>query len=57
MLEVGPVDGYPVVPCDEMLAYMHEHSEQFQSALAMLDRIYDDLDPGVIYRESKQRGS
>jgi len=36
---------------------MREHYAQFQSALSMLDRIYDDLDLDVAYRESEQSGS
>jgi hypothetical protein len=53
-LEIDHVDGYPVVPRDETVAYMCEHYAQFQSALAMLDRMYDDLDLDVAYRESEQ---
>jgi DNA-binding Lrp family transcriptional regulator len=53
-LEVDHVDGYPVVPRDETVAYMREHSAQFQSALSMLDRMYDDLDLDVADRESEQ---
>jgi hypothetical protein len=30
---------------------MREHYTQFQSALSMLDRIYEGLDPGVDYEE------
>lgn len=33
---------------------MREHYAQFQSALAMLDRMYDDLDLGVTYRETER---
>ena len=33
---------------------MHENYAQFQSALAMLDRMYEDLDLGVTYREMKR---
>ena len=36
---------------------MREHYAQFQSALSMLDRMYDDLDLDVSYRESEQSGS
>jgi len=36
---------------------MREHYAQFQSALSMLDRMYDDLDLDVAYRESEQSGS
>jgi hypothetical protein len=53
-LEIDHVDGYPVVPRDETVAYMCEHYAQFQSALAILDRMYDDLDLDVAYRESGQ---
>jgi len=56
-LEIDHVDGYPVVPRDETVAYMREHYAQFQSALSMLDRMYDDLDLDVSYRESEQSGS
>ena len=56
-LEVDHVDGYPVVPREETVAYMREHYAQFQSALSMLDRMYDDLDLDVSYRESEQSGS
>jgi len=53
-LEVDHVDGSPVVPRDETVAYMREHYAQFQSALSMLDRMYDDLDLDVAYRESER---
>jgi hypothetical protein len=33
---------------------MREHYAQFQSALSMLDSMYDDLDLDVAYRESEQ---
>jgi len=53
-LEIEHVDGYPVVTREETLAYMREHYAQFQSALSMLDRMYDDLDLDVAYRESER---
>jgi len=56
-LKVDHVDGYPVVPRDETVAYMREHYAEFQSALSMLDRMYDDLDLDVAYRESEQSSS
>jgi hypothetical protein len=55
-LEIDHVDGYPVVPRGETVADMREHSAQFQSALSMLDRMYDDLNLDVADRES-ERGS
>jgi hypothetical protein len=51
-LELEDVEGYPVVSRAETIAYMQDNSVQFQSALAMLARMYDDLDLGVAYRES-----
>jgi len=48
------VEGYPVIPRAETVTYMREHSAQFQSALAMLDRLYEDLDLGVAYREGER---
>jgi len=48
------VEGYPVISRAETIAYMRDHYAQFQSALAMLDRMYDDLDLGVAYRESER---
>jgi hypothetical protein len=56
-LEIDHVDGYPVVPRDETIAYMREHYAQFQSALSMLDSMRDNLDLDVAYRESEQSGS
>ncbi len=34
---------YPVIPRAETIGYMRENYAQFQSALAMLNRMYDDL--------------
>nr|WP_265110151.1 hypothetical protein [Halosolutus halophilus] len=48
-LEIDHVGGYPVIPRAETIEYMRDHYVQFQSALAMVDRMYDDL--GVAYRE------
>ncbi len=56
-LEVDHVEGYPVIPRSEAVEYMQDHSTQFQSALAMLDRMYDDLDLGVAYQESERAQS
>jgi len=53
-LEIDHVEGYPVIPRAETIEYMHEHYAQFQSALAMLDRMYDDLDLSVSYRETNR---
>ena len=56
-LDADWVEGYPVIPREETVAYMREHFAHFQSALAMLDRMYDDIDLDVDYRESdRDRG-
>lgn len=56
-LEIDDVESYPVIPQEETIAYMHDNYAQFQSALAMLNRMYDDLDTGVSYRETEQAQS
>lgn len=56
-LEVDHVEGYPVVPREETIAYMRENYTQFQSALSMLDRMYEELDLGVDYRETERAQS
>lgn len=46
-LEIDWVEGYPVIPRDDAIDYMREHSAHFQPALSMLDDMYDDLDLDV----------
>jgi len=53
-LDVNYVEGYPVIPRAETIEYMRENYVQFQSGLAMLDRMYDDLDLDVAYRETER---
>jgi len=53
-LEIEHVEGYPVIPRAETIEYMHEHYATFESALAMLDRMYENLDLGVDYRETER---
>jgi len=53
-LDIEHVEGYPVIPRAETIEYMGENYAQFQSALAMLDRMYEDLDLGVAYRETER---
>jgi hypothetical protein len=36
-----------VIPRTETIEYLHENYAQFQSALAMFDRMFEDLDLGV----------
>jgi DNA-binding Lrp family transcriptional regulator len=56
-LDVERVEGHPVISRNETIEYMEEHYTQFQSALAMLDRMYDDLDLGVSYQETERARS
>ena len=48
------VEGYPVILRAETIEYMRENDAQFQSALSMLDRMYEDLELDVAYRESER---
>ena len=52
--EIEEGEGYPVIPREDTIEYMRDHYATFESALAMLDRMYDDLDLGVDYRETKR---
>lgn len=56
-LDPAEVEGHPVVSREETIEYMQDNYVQFQSALSMLDRMYDDLDLGVAYRESERAQS
>ena len=53
-LDITHVGGYPVITRAETIEYMLENYAQFQSGLAMLDRMYEDLDLGVAYRETER---
>jgi len=53
-LDINHVEGYPVIPRAETIEYMRENYAQFQSALAMLDRMYEDLDLDVTFREAER---
>lgn len=53
-LDIEHVEGYPVISRAETIEYMRENRVQFQSALAMLDRMYEDLDVDVPYREMER---
>ncbi|MFC6723011.1 hypothetical protein ACFQE1_01115 [Halobium palmae] len=44
-LEIDTVEGYPVTPLDETLEYMHENYAHFQSAIRMVEEMYDDRFP------------
>jgi DNA-binding Lrp family transcriptional regulator len=53
-LDIEHIEGYPVIPRTETIEYMRENYTQFQSALAMLDRMYEELNLGVTYRETER---
>ncbi|PHQ38242.1 RNA polymerase subunit sigma-70 [Halorubrum persicum] len=53
-LDIEHVEGYPVIPRTESIEYMHENYAQFQSALAMLNRMYEDLNLDVTYRATER---
>jgi len=44
------VDGRPVISLDETVEFAREHYATFQSALSMLDRMYDQVDSDADYR-------
>jgi len=53
-LDIEHVEGYPVIPRAETIEYMRENYAQFQSALSMLDRMYEDLDLGITDRKTER---
>ncbi|WP_255171577.1 helix-turn-helix domain-containing protein [Natrononativus amylolyticus] len=44
------VDGRPVIPLQETVAFATEYYATFESALDMLGRMYDDVDTDTAYR-------
>jgi hypothetical protein len=48
------VEGYPVISRAETIEYMQENYTHFQSGLAMLNRMYEDLNLDVDYRDSER---
>jgi hypothetical protein len=49
-IEAECVDGRPVISLEETLEFAREHYATFQSALDMLDRMYEDVDTDADYR-------
>jgi hypothetical protein len=49
-IEPELVDGRPVVPLSETLAFARQHYATFESALDLLGRMYDDVDATADYR-------
>ncbi|WP_254526035.1 helix-turn-helix domain-containing protein [Natrinema caseinilyticum] len=49
-IEAEMVEGRPVISLQETVAFANEHYAHFQSALDMLDRMYDEVDTDANYR-------
>jgi hypothetical protein len=49
-IEAELVDGRPVIPLQETVAFANEYYATFESALDMLARMYDDVDTDAAYR-------
>lgn len=49
-ITTGTVDGRPVIPLEETVEFATEHYATFESALDMLDRMYDDVETDANYR-------
>ncbi|UVE52040.1 helix-turn-helix domain containing protein (plasmid) [Haloferax larsenii] len=49
-IDAEMVDGRPAIPLEETVAFANEHYATFQSALDMLDRMYDSVDTDANYR-------
>jgi hypothetical protein len=49
-IDAEMVDGRPVIPLQETVAFANEHYATFESALDMLGRMYDDIDTDATYR-------
>ena len=49
-IDAEEVDGRPVISLSETVAFAREHHATFESALALLDRMYDDLETEADYR-------
>ena len=43
-IDAETIDGRPVIPRSETVTFAREHSATFESALDILDRMYDDLE-------------
>lgn len=43
-VDAGMIDGRPVISRSETVAFVREHYATFESALDILDRMYDDIE-------------
>jgi hypothetical protein len=49
-IEADTVDGRPVIPLQETVAFARDHYATFQSALDMLGRMYEEVETDAEYR-------
>ena len=49
-IETAMVDGRPVIPLQDTIVFARDHYATFESALEMLDRMYEDVDTDATYR-------
>jgi hypothetical protein len=49
-VEADTVDGRPVIPLQETVAFARDHYATFQSALDMLGRMYEEVETDADYR-------
>ena len=49
-VEMDTVEGRPVIPLDETVAFAQDHYATFQSALDMLGRMYEEVETDADYR-------
>ncbi|WP_121823681.1 helix-turn-helix domain-containing protein [Halostella salina] len=49
-IDAEMVDGRPVIPLQETVTFANEYYATFESALDMLERMYDDVDTDAAYR-------
>jgi hypothetical protein len=56
-IDAEEVDGRPVIPLSETVAFAREHYATFELALDILDRMYDDLETEADYRPDSTEAS
>jgi hypothetical protein len=54
-IDTEMVDGRPVIPLQDTVAFANEHYATFESALDMLGRMYDNVDTDGTYRQEPAR--
>ena len=56
-VDAETIDGRPVISREETVAFAREHYATFESALDILDRMYDDLETDADYVNRRRRAS